>query len=355
MEILDAHNLPGPIDIFTDRYIRKHWPEYSDHLDSLYPNNYSLREKLWLHSNRLFTRPQCPMCGNELRFLSLSKGYQSFCCMKCRCNSPEYIAKKSGPKKNKDAVNEKVKKTNLERYGVENVFQSEYVKDKIRNSLKEKYGVEHPLQNPELLKKSQDTYKRHCELDSEFEISVKNKIKNTNKEKYGGTGFGSKTLKEKTVGEIYKKYGVVNYSATKEFKNKLYTAKTQNHTFNTSKIEEEFTRWLDSNNILYKRQYRSKEYPFACDFYFPDKDLYFEINASWTHGEHPFDCANQDDINKMLLWKSKNTKYYDNALTVWTDTDIRKKQTAEENHLNWVAVYSNNLEVVVQEFKKYSH
>ena len=37
---------------------------------------------------------------------------------------------------------DKIKKTNIERYGVENPFQSEYVRDKIKKTNIERYGVE---------------------------------------------------------------------------------------------------------------------------------------------------------------------------------------------------------------------
>ncbi len=331
METLDAHNLPGPAGIFTDKYIRSHWSEFSEYLDSLYPKEYSLREKLWLYSNNQSERPRCPSCGTELRFLSFSKGYQVFCCMKCRCNSPEYIAKKSGPRKNGKSIIEKTRKTNLERYGVENVFQAAHIKDKIKKSLKEKYGVEHPLQNTELLNKSKDTYKRHCEEDASFREAIDKKIKETNKkreitcnERYGGVGFGSDTLNKKTRKVLNERYGTPNFTTTSEYKTKSYLSRKQHNTFNSSSVEAEFANWLNENNIKFIRQYKSDVYPYPCDFYFPDKDLYFEINGNWTHGKHPFNPESPDDMNILNLWKSKNTKYYDIAISVWTKTDPKK-------------------------------
>ena len=66
-------------------------------------------------------------------------------------------------------------------------------------------------------------------------------------------------------------------------------------------------RVLKENNINYKTQYKSELYPFCCDFYFPDNDLYLEINAHWTHGYHPFDSTNKDDLLLLEQWKKKNT------------------------------------------------
>ena len=51
---------------------------------------------------------------------------------------------------------DRTKETNLQRYGVENVFQSEEIKEKIRNTNIKKYGDIHPNKNPEMLKKCID-------------------------------------------------------------------------------------------------------------------------------------------------------------------------------------------------------
>lgn len=57
-----------------------------------------------------------------------------------------------------------------------------------------------------------------------------------------------------------------------------------------------------------KRQYKSELYPFACDFYIQNLDLYIECNFHWTHGGHKFDKNNENDIkqlNEFLEWYNK--------------------------------------------------
>jgi len=56
---------------------------------------------------------------------------------------------------------EKFKESCLDRYGVENVFQSEEIKEKIKLKNLEKYGVENPSQNPEIMKKMITTRKNN--------------------------------------------------------------------------------------------------------------------------------------------------------------------------------------------------
>lgn len=381
MELLDVHNLPGPNDIFTNRYIRRHWPEFSEVLDDEYPVGYTLREKLWLHSNGLSERPKCPVCGKETKFLSIARGYQEYCCMKCRCNSPEYITKKSGPRKNKEEVQEKIRKTTLERYGVDNVFKSAEIKNRIKETLYNHYGVEHPAKSPEIQQKIQDTYKRHCG-DPMFRESINNKKKATyierlkadpdfikNKNEKISTGISrahnyhcsedpsyAEAKKQKISNGVINAYRHIKENSPEvieERYKKSYDTKKHNHSFNTSRIEEDFAHWLDSYNISYKRQYRSDVYPFACDFYFPDKDLYFEINASWTHGGHPFDPDSITDRHVLTEWKNKNSKYYDNAIEAWTVRDVKKHGIAKERHLNWTAVYSNNIEDIIEEYDRH--
>ena len=41
--------------------------------------------------------------------------------------------------------------------------------------------------------------------------------------------------------------------------------------------------------------------------------------------------------------KSKNTKYYNVAIEVWTKRDINKRNIAKQNNLNYLEIFSNNI------------
>ena len=58
-------------------------------------------------------------------------------------------------------------------------------------------------------------------------------------------------------------------------------------------------------------------------------DLYIEYNGSWTHGKHPFDPTNKDDIEIVEKWKAKNKKYYFIAINTWTKRDVNKRNVAK--------------------------
>ena len=104
----------------------------------------------------------------------------------------------------------------------------------------------------------------------------------------------------------------------------------------------------------FEQQYcKDKRYPFLCDFYLPKYDLFIEIQGIWTHGGHPFNQYNEDDLRKLNLWKSKNTKYYKNAVNVWTQRDPLKRKTAKDNNLNYLEIFSIDFDYVISEILKF--
>lgn len=137
-----------------------------------------------------------------------------------------------------------------------------------------------------------------------------------------------------------------------EVRQKSYDTKKKNNSFNTSKIEEQLKDYLISHNINFKTQYKSDLYPFMCDFYFPDKDLYVEIQGSWTHGGKPYDSEDEDCIRQLELWKSKNTKYYDKAIETWTVRDVNKRNIAKINNLNLIEIFSIDLDECIQKISE---
>jgi len=81
-------------------------------------------------------------------------------------------------------------KTNLEKYGVKNVFEDENVKKNIKNTNLEKYGVEYPSQSSSIREKSKQTSIKNYGVDwASKSVDIKNKIKNTCLEKYGVENF----------------------------------------------------------------------------------------------------------------------------------------------------------------------
>lgn len=132
----------------------------------------------------------------------------------------------------------------------------------------------------------------------------------------------------------------------KETQFKIYQTKKKNNSFHISKPEDELYYLLcgqyGENDVI--RQYSEARYPFACDFYIPSKDLFIELNASWTHGGRPYNPNDDECIKQLDIWKekSKNSDFYKQAIYTWTDLDVRKQQCAKQNQLNYITIYSYN-------------
>ena len=152
------------------------------------------------------------------------------------------------------------------------------------------------------------------------------------------------------------KYNVEYFSQTKEWADKSYLTKKKNNSFHTSKVEQQFKEYLEQNYPNdFEYQYRSEMYPFNCDFYIKSLDLYIEIQGSWVHGKHPFDENNQEDIDRLNYMKSKNTKYYQNSIYVWTISDIAKRNVAKQNNLKYLEIFSSELNECINALYNYKN
>lgn len=127
----------------------------------------------------------------------------------------------------------KCKQTVLTKYGVNNVFSTEWCKEKIKNTLLNKYGVDSPIKN----------------------LDIKNKIKNTCFKQYGVENpfqskdiIQNKILPRRNIKEIVKKikqtcfekYGTYCYFNTELSRKRLVETKKEkilNHIFNGNRLQ----------------------------------------------------------------------------------------------------------------------
>ena len=152
---------------------------------------------------------------------------------------------------------------------------------------------------------------------------------------------------------LLEKYGVTSYYASEQYQalyknpeweehrmKASYETKKKNNSFNSSRPELEILKLLQDKfpNTIY--QYKSDTYPFNCDFFIPEKDLYIEYQGHWTHGMHPFDENSQIDLEKLNKWKNKKDNFYNIAINVWTVKDPLKRKVARDNNLNWIEFFN---------------
>lgn len=125
---------------------------------------------------------------------------------------------------------------------------------------------------------------------------------------------------------------------------KQYLTRRNNNTFNTSSSENKLYEQLlkeHNSKTIYRNYKDDKRYPFYCDFYIKEDDLFIELNAHWTHGGMPYDPNNAKCQEQLEKWqeKAKTSKFYENAIYTWTVRDVKKQQCAKENNLNYKVIY----------------
>jgi len=288
----------------------------------------------------------CPTCGKSTKYLCFAKGYAKHCSNKCTYNDL--------------VVREKTEQTMLSRYGTSNVYASEYGKQKIKETKLNRYN-DIWYHNTE---KAVESYKKTVKNRSiEQTQAIGKKISNT----FYNLPEEKKCERTKKISNSQKNYyNSLSEEEHKELCNKRHESainrteeslmsshikatktKLSNNTMNISKVEDDF--YIKLLNIFeesdIKCQYFDEtRYPYACDFYIKSLDLFIEINNHWTHGQHPFDSNNLDDIKKLNIAKekSKSIKFYRKFINVWTSLDVKKYEIAVKNKLNYMRLYNND-------------
>ena len=227
---------------------------------------------------------------------------------------------------------EKVKQTCLKKYGTISTTQCKEIRDKIKQTCLEKYGVDNPAKLEENKEKVKQTcLRKYGGLAPICDPNIKNQIKQTCLEKYGVDNYG-KSLKHKI--------NMSTIMSSDEMQEHRYNVMTKNHSFNTSKPEEELYLYIKEKFPSVKRQYKDKlRYPYNCDFYIPELDYFIELQGYYTHNTHPY---NPNSISDQVLVERYKERYGPKcqAITIWTLKDPEKRDCAKRNHLNFKEVWS---------------
>lgn len=224
--------------------------------------------------------------------------------------------------------------TKLEKYGNVNYNNHE----KYKQTCLEKFGTSSALADKEIHKR---TIERQKEL-------------------YGGTGFECISVEKRTA--IAKKANKTMWDKyhtdedfAKAYQDSQNKTKRMNKSFNTSVKEKQLLEELIityGKDDVYTQYCIDSRYPFSCDFYIKSQDLFIELNAHWTHGKHPFNINNPEDIKILNCWKekAKTSEFYKNAIETWTIRDVDKLNYLLKNNLNFKLIY-DNLEVTLDDYK----
>jgi len=163
----------------------------------------NLSECIFWLVNDMSEIPLCPTCGKQkLKFKSLSLGYQNEC--------------------GKCSAGKNLKKTMLEKYGVENAAHIKGIQEKKKQTCLDKYGVEHHTQTQEVQDKKRKTLQNRYGVDAPLQHQQsKDKFKQTCLDKYGVEHHTqTQEVQDKKKSTCLKRYGVENVMNVIDIKNK---------------------------------------------------------------------------------------------------------------------------------------
>lgn len=271
---------------------------------------------------------KCDRCSCEktVKYLSYIENYENggyWSCVKCSAekrNKTNLERYGSENVSGSPLIKEKKKQTNIKNWGTENVFQSDVIKEKSKETMLKNHGVEHALQNEELLEKSKETCLKNNGVEYPMQSKiVMDKSRETNLEKYGKEYYTqteeyknevnksnleiygsewymqSKDFKEKTIITNLEKYNV-EYNMQNEkihMKSQISGQKAKFHEktglFYRGSYEKDFLDFCVLNEIKVERGKRfsyffeGKERYYFSDFYLKEINLIIEIKSKYYY------------------------------------------------------------------------
>lgn len=303
---------------------KKHFPDlYEDFQEFTFPqecDTWTFSHKLYhfMRDDLEFKLGICEECHkNRCDFDNFKVGYKRFCCTSCSSSNSHTIELKnqtiiksygSIESFNQIRLQHSIE-TNRKNHGVD-IWTN---RDKAEETFMDKYDSKSYMGTNEFRKKSREYYRTNFGCDTNSQIPNRSII----------------------YADSFSKGAI-----------KGFLTKKKNGTTTTSSVEQRLVKYLTDSKINFIHQYKSDLYPFACDFYFPDYDLYVEIQGHWSHGKHPFNSCSQNDIDTINKWEYKianGHSQYEHAVHIWSKRDPLKRQTAKDNNLNYLEIFSTDL------------
>lgn len=177
-------------------------------------------------------------------------------------------------------IREKSTLTTLSRYGVDNPFKLEEFKEKIKKTNLDKYGVEYNTQREEVKKKLSDYMKNNPKLHNRKDVTDYGKKYIDNFEMYLDSIVenGELTISTKEISIMFGVAENTIINKIKKYNSSLIKAKP------ISSWEEPIKNLLEKNNIKYIRNYRKlSKGKYEIDFFLPDLSIGIEVNPYLTH------------------------------------------------------------------------
>lgn len=311
-------------------------------------------------NSKLKVRVKCEYCGDEksITFGDYNKITKN--------KTTKYACSKCGKFKYKEAC--------IEKYGVENYFQTEEFKNNLKNTNIQKYGVEYHTQSDTIKDKIKESVKSKYGVDNISQLeTIKSKVKKTNLQKYGFISPRHDFKIDNHVNHIrYVENSLHVFQCEKghlfEISNSIFYGRLRNNTTlcticfpiseNRSIKEKELFDYIYSIDNTSVKSYKDQ---YEIDIYIPNMKLGFEFNGIHWHSDKFVDQFYH--LNKTNFFKEKGIQ----IIHIWEDDWIYKKDIIKSIILNKIGktpnkIYARNCKIqkienakIVKEFLNENH
>lgn len=247
---------------------------YLIYLTSFLPKLSGIPERIYCILNDINKIQICNNreCNNVVLFIQYVSGYRLYCCNKCGTNSI--------------SVKEKRKTTNIDKYGCENVFQSENIKDKCIDTNLKNFGVENASKSDIIKNKKIETCLKNYGVKHPLQSKIiYEKIKETNLIKYG-VEYNSQNS---NIHDKQHKIKFKNYilPSGKEVKIQGYENRFLDEYFNSGGLESNILiKTKDINDylgIIWYQGFDDKKHRYYPDCYLINENKIVEVKSNWTY------------------------------------------------------------------------
>lgn len=250
----------------------------------------------------------CSVCGKttlnestvkDLKSRYLKQGWLRF--TTCRSCSVKMGRKNVDEK----SALEKRRKTNQEKYGIDNPFKNS---DFVKNKVLEKYGVENISQLPSVKQKKKQTCLSHFGFENPLQVpEIQEKIRDTCLNKYGvSSASKSEGVKETVKKNNLEKFGVEYYTQTqkaREHLRRIWKDKEKKKEL----AEKVSSTWSQKTEEEFKeiRQKAFKRFQYEGQFF----DSSWEL-AVWIWAKDEGKVIKREPVCIEYVWKGKTHKYF---------------------------------------------
>lgn len=244
----------------------------------------------------------CPTCAKPQRVSTRIQNFGSFMSKeileKCEATRLERYGSKTWNNP------ELAKATCLEKFGVDNAAKAEAIQQKMRQTNMERRGVEFPMQSPEVKQVWSNNFFERYGGANTFEVKeFRDKIEATCLARYGVSfAIQAAEVREKSLATIRERYGVDNVSQNYEIMRRQqasafrlkdielpsgrivqlqgYEPQVLSYLFEQAEYDEEDFDFDHVPPIKYR--YLNKNRVYHPDFYVPKDNLIIEVKSLWT-------------------------------------------------------------------------